>query len=315
MILLYVELLAGIGMLYLGAEGLVWGGTRLALRLRVAPMVIGLSVVAFGTSLPEFTVSLYAVIQGAQAIAIGNVVGSNIANVSLILAISAIIFPVIVVYGKVRNDLLLAVAITMGFMALSLDGRLSRIDGAIMTIGIVLYVWRLAKRPTITPAVTVAQPKDGLGRYLLAIVAGLVLLVLGTHFFIESAVAMARLFGLSELVIGATIVAIGTSLPELATSLVAAVRKQSEIVLGNIIGSNVFNMIGVMGIIPLIQPVNVPARALYFQMPLMLGLTLVLVPLLRYLGGIQRGTGIALLTVYVLFVISTFVLGGGQAAP
>ena len=158
---------------------------------------------------------------------------------------------------------------------------------------------------------TAKQPQDGVGRFLLAIVAGLALLVLGTHLFIDAAVVMARMFGLSELVIGSTIVAVGTSLPELATSLVAALRKQSEIVLGNIMGSNIFNMIGVMGIIPLIQPVQVPARALYVQMPLMLVLTLVLVPLLRYRGGIQRGTGSALLAVYALFVIGTLVLDSG----
>ena len=302
------ELLLGIAMLYVGAEGLVKGGTRLALRLQVAPIVIGLTVIAFGTSLPEFTVSLYAVLQDAEAIAVGNVVGSNVANVSLILASSAVIFPVAAVYAKVRVDLLILIGITLAFIGLGLDGQFSRVDGALMTTGLVLYIWRLARSPTAAPEVPTDAPAGRVVPLLLMIVAGLVILVLGTHFFIEAAVTMARIFGLSELVIGATIVAVGTSLPELATSLVAALRKHSEIVLGNIMGSNVFNMIAVLGIIPLIEPIPVPAQARYFQMPFMLAMTLVLLPLLKYGGGVRRGAGIALLVVYVVFLVGTFVV-------
>ncbi|MEE9161456.1 MAG: calcium/sodium antiporter [Candidatus Neomarinimicrobiota bacterium] len=308
MTLTFLELILGIVMLYFGAEGLVRGGTRLALRLQVAPIVIGLTVIAFGTSLPEFTVSLYAVIQDAEAIAVGNVVGSNVANVSLILASSAVIFPVVAIYARVRIDLFIVIGISIVFIALGLDGQFSRLDGALMTTGLALYIWRLARSPTVAPEVPTDVPPGRLAPLLLMIVAGLVILVLGTHFFIEAAVTMARIFGLSELVIGVTIVAVGTSLPELATSLVAAFRKHSEIVLGNIMGSNVFNMIAVLGIIPLIEPIPVPVQALYFQMPVMLGLTIILLPLLKYTGGIRRSTGIALLVVYVAFVIGTFLV-------
>ncbi|MCH7497835.1 MAG: calcium/sodium antiporter [Candidatus Marinimicrobia bacterium] len=311
MILLLSMLVVGGVMLYLGAEGLVWGGMRLALRLRVAPLVIGLTVVAFGTSLPEFTVSLYAVMQEAEGIAVGNVVGSNIANVSLILATSAIVFPVAVNFRAVRADLLILIGLTVVFIALCLDGELSRLDGALLTAGIIAYLWRLAKSPTIAPDVSAAKPTQSVQRMLLAVVAGLAILALGTHLFIGAAVELARMFGLSELVIGATIVAVGTSLPELATSMVAALHKQTEIVLGNILGSNVFNMIAVLGIIPLFKPIPVPAQAITFHMPVMLGLTVVLLPLLRFGGGIRRSAGWALLAVYVAFIVGTLVVDQG----
>ncbi|UCD39083.1 MAG: calcium/sodium antiporter [Fidelibacterota bacterium] len=310
MILASLFLMCGIGLLYLGAEGLVWGGSRLAKRLRVATMVIGLSVVAFGTSLPEFTVSLYAVITNAQDIAIGNVVGSNIANVALILASSAVIFPVVCRYMTVRDDLLIVIGITMAFLGFSFDGELSRIDGALMTAGILLYILRLARSPTIAPDVPILDPGGSVVQFLAAILVGLIALAVGTHLFITSAVTIADYLGIPELVIGATIVAVGTSLPELATSIVAAVRKQSEIVLGNILGSNVFNLIAVLGIIPLIRPIHVPVQSRLIQMPIMLGLTLALLPMLKFHQGVKRGMGYLLLAIYAGFTAYMYLSGG-----
>lgn len=310
MIIPTLLLIAGIVLLYLGAEALVWGGSRLAARLRVAPMVIGLSVVAFGTSLPEFTVSLYAVITHSQDIAVGNVVGSNIANVALILAASAVIFPVACHFGTVRDDLLIVIGITMAFMGFSFDGQLSRFDGGLMTAGIILYIFRLARSPAIPTDVDIPDPVGGIHKFIGGIIVGLAGLAIGTHLFITSAVTIADYFGIPELVIGATIVAIGTSLPELATSLVAAVRKQSEIVLGNILGSNVFNLIAVLGIIPLIRPLDVPAQSRLIQMPLMFALTVLLLPILKYHGGVRRSVGGVLLAVYVAFVVYMYVAKG-----
>ena len=306
MIVLALLLLAGIGMIYLGAEGLVWGGSRVAVRLRVPPIVIGLSVVAFGTSLPEFTVSLYSVLNNVQDIAIGNVVGSNIANVALILAASAVIFPIVANYDEVRTDLLIVIAITAFFIVLSLDGSLGRIDGTLLVIGIILYLWRLSRIRTLTPELAPKVQGKPLFTYVAGIVVGLAVLVLGTILFTNAAVRLARIIGISELVIGATIVAVGTSLPELATSLVAAFRKQSGIVLGNIMGSNVFNLMVVLGIIPILKPVTVPAQSLLIQMPIMLGLTLVLLPVLKYQQGIKRWMGIVLLGVYVAFTVCMY---------
>ena len=188
MIVLALLLLAGIGMIYLGAEGLVWGGSRVAVRFRVPPIVIGLSVVAFGTSLPEFTVSIYSVLSGVQDVAIGNVVGSNIANVALILATSAVIFPVIANYSVVRPEILIVIAITIFFMALSQDGSLGRVDGALLVIGIVLYLWRLSRIRTLTPELTPKEKGKHLSIYLASIVGGLIVLALGTHLFINAAV-------------------------------------------------------------------------------------------------------------------------------
>lgn len=301
MTLSVVLLLAGMLLIYLGAEGLVWGGVQMALRFRIAPIVIGLSVVAFGTSLPEFTVSLYSVLHGVNDIALGNIIGSNIANVALILASSAVIFPVAVSYLKVRQDILLVIGITLMFIALGFDGRLGRLDGAALTIGICLYLYRLARSPTITGDAPSAQRPGGPARFITAVLLGLGALAVGTHVFTNSAIAIARHYNVTDLVIGATIVALGTSLPELATSLVAAFHKQSEIVLGNIIGSNVFNLMAVMGIIPLLQPIDVPQNALYIQMPLMLGLTAVLLPLIKYQQGVKRYSGLVLLAVYAAF--------------
>jgi cation:H+ antiporter len=310
MILSALFLIIGIVLLYLGAEGLVWGGSRLAARLRVAPMVIGLSVVAFGTSLPEFTVSLYAVITHSQDIAVGNVVGSNVANVALILAASAVVFPVVCHFATVRDDLLIVIGITMAFLGFSFDGQLSRFDGGLMTAGIILYIFRLTRSPAIPTEVEIPDPDGRIIKFLAGIIVGLTTLAIGTHLFITSAVTIADYFGIPELVIGATIVAIGTSLPELATSLVAAFRKQSEIVLGNILGSNVFNLIAVLGIIPLIKPLDVPAQSRLVQMPLMFALTLVLLPLLKYHGGIRRSVGVVLLVVYTIFIIYMYISNG-----
>jgi len=303
MIVLALLLLAGIGMIYLGAEGLVWGGSRAAVRFHVPPIVIGLSVVAFGTSLPEFAVSLYSVFNSMQDIAIGNVVGSNIANIALILAASAVIFPIVANYDEVRTDLLIVIAITAFFMVLSLDGSLGRIDGTLLVIGIILYLWRLSRIRTLTPELAPKEKGKPLFTYVAGIVVGLAVLVLGTILFTNAAVRLARIIGISELVIGATVVAIGTSLPELATSLVAAFRKQSGIVLGNIMGSNVFNLMVVLGVIPILKPVMVPAQSLLVQMPIMLGLTLVLLPVLKYQQGIKRGAGVVLLGVYIVFIV------------
>ena len=303
-------LVIGGGFIYQGAEWLVWGGSRLAKKLGVAPIVIGLSVVAFGTSLPEFTVSLYSVINGVQDIAIGNIIGSNIANIALILASSALIFPVAVRYADVRSDVFLVVGITIFFVLLAIDGNLSRVDGILMVSGMGYYLWRLVNSERVETEIE--SGGHSLFRYLAALVGGLALLVLGTNLFTDSAIDIARRFGISELVIGATIVAVGTSLPELATSMVAAYHKQSGIILGNILGSNVFNLLAVLGIISIAQPMRVAPQAISVQMPLMLLLTIALVPVLKYQGGIKRTAGILLLLFYLAFTLLIFMMGSAD---
>ncbi len=303
-------LITGIGMIYVGAESLVWGGSRLAKRFHVPPIVIGLSIVAFGTSLPEFTVSLYSVLYNVQDIAIGNVIGSNIANVALILAASAVIFPIAADYRGVRTDLLITIAVTILFILLSLDGSIKRVDGILLIIGMGLYLWRLSRIHTVGPEITPTLKEGRVAILIGSVIIGLVVLATGTHLFTKGAVELARIIGISELVIGLTIVAVGTSLPELATSLVAAFRKQSGIVLGNILGSNVFNLMVVMGIVPLIRSVAVPNQARLIQMPIMLGMTLLLIPVLKYQQGIKRIAGAILLCIYVIFTLCMYRLNG-----
>lgn len=298
--------------IYAGAEGLVWGGSKLAIRFHVAPIVIGLSVVAFGTSLPEFTVSLYSTLHDVPDIAIGNIIGSNIANVGLILATAAIIFPISVKYGEIRQDVLIVIFITVLFIVLSMDGALSRIDGGILVTAIVLYLWRLATSQKVDTD-TDDKVEHPLWHFIGALVLGLGLLVLGTTLFTDSAIKIARFYHVPELVIGATIVAVGTSLPELATSLVAAFHRQSGIVLGNILGSNVFNLLAVLGIITIVQPITVAPAAIAIQMPLMLVLTAVLIPALKWQGGVTRGMGMALLLVYISFTIYVYMNGGSSS--
>jgi len=303
-----LQLLVGGGFIYAGAEGLVWGGSKLAHRFKVSPIVIGLSVVAFGTSLPEFTVSLYSVFNDVQDIALGNITGSNIANIALILATSAIVFPIACRYVDIRKDIYVVIMITVLFIILSLDGLISRLDGGILVAGLVAYLYRLVKSSRVESEAT--QDRFGLSHYIAALVVGLVVLVWGTNLFTNSAIFIAKLYNVPELVIGATIVAVGTSLPELATSLVAAFRRESGIVLGNILGSNVFNLMGVLGIIPIIKPMAVARDAITLQFPLMLGLTLLLIPILKYGGGVSRGIGIFLLGVYIIFTVYMYSQGG-----
>lgn len=303
MIFTIIILIIGMVFIYLGAEGLVWGGTGIATKLRISPMVIGLTVVAFGTSLPEFTVSLYSVLNGVNDIALGNIVGSNIANVALILAAAAIVFPIAVDFKIIRNDLYIVIAISILFLALSVDGSISRIDGIILVLGLIIYLIRLVRRPTVAHELDFDKSKGNIIVFGLAVTIGLLALILGTQLFIESAVKIARTLGMSELVIGLTIVAIGTSLPELATSMVAAFHKHSEIVLGNIMGSNVFNLMAVMGVVPMFKAVNVPAQVIYIQLPLMLGLTIILFPILKLGNGVKRSAGVVLLAVYIVFTV------------
>ena len=199
----------------------------------------------------------------------------------------------------------------MLFIGLSLDGELNRSDGIILLAGILLYIYRLIKTPLLSPESITVSPGKRPVHFIMALLLGLVVLLIGAQIFTNSAVTIARFFDVPELVIGATIVAIGTSIPELATSMIAAFRKHSGIVLGNILGSNVFNLMAVMGIVPLIKPIQIPANAVLIQMPLMLVLTIALLPMIRFQGGVKRSAGIILLGVYAVFTVYMY-RGGGR---
>jgi len=264
MTLTLLLLLVGLALLYFGAEGLVRGSSSMALRLGVSPLLVGLTVVAFGTSAPEMIVSVQAAYLGQGDISVGNVVGSNICNIGLILAFSALIVPIKVASQIVRIDTPIMIGTTALAIALLYDGALTRAEGIIFFLLLVAYVVfsiRIAKKQAADPLAQefseeVRISKSGVAVDVLMVLGGLVMLVFGARFLVDSAIVIAKAFGLSEAVIGLTIVAIGTSLPEFATSLIAAIKKEADIAVGNVVGSNIFNILGILGISAFITPLS-----------------------------------------------------------
>ena len=264
MTLTLLFLLLGLVLLYFGAEGLVRGSSSLALRLGVGPLLVGLTVVAFGTSAPEMMVSVKAAYMGQGDISVGNVVGSNICNIGLILGFSALIVPIKVASQIVRVDTPIMIGVTALAIALLYDGSLSRTEGVVFFLLLIVYIVfsiRLAKKQAADPLAQefsdeVKISKSGVAIDVLMVIGGLVMLVFGAQFLVDAAIEIAKAFGLSEAVIGLTIVAIGTSLPEFATSLIAAIKKEADIAVGNIVGSNIFNILGILGLSATITPLS-----------------------------------------------------------
>ncbi|GIU33426.1 calcium/sodium antiporter [Shewanella schlegeliana] len=250
-----LSILGGFLILTLGAEALVRGASQIALRLGLTPLIIGLTIVAFGTSAPELAVSVKSAIAGNSGIALGNVIGSNIANIGLILGITALIRPIKIESQMVRRDIPIMIAASLLFWSLLLDGGLSFWDGAILSALLVAYLtfsYFTAEKQTDDD---VEDTKQNPMLSVLFIVIGISMLVGGGILFVDGAVAMAQSFGISEVIIGLTIVAIGTSMPELVTSIVAALKGQSDIAIGNVVGSNLFNILGILGVTALIHPI------------------------------------------------------------
>jgi cation:H+ antiporter len=302
MLMIILALVLGLVLLYFGAEWLVGGSSAVAIRFGMSPLIIGLTLVAFGTSAPELVVSVQATLTGHGDIAVGNVVGSNIFNIAVILGISALIFPMSVHRDLIRRDMpvmLLAALVAILFL---LDGHLDRWEGGVLFAGIVAYVVlsiRAARRqPPPEEELTVPAVSGGLPKACALVVFGLGILVLGSYALTWGAVRLAIRFGVSEAVIGLTIVACGTSLPELATSVVAAFRKQADIAIGNIVGSNIFNVFAILGIATLIRPIEGPdvqASDLWT----MGGFSLLLLPLMWTGFRISRVEGALFLALYV----------------
>ncbi len=299
-----------LGLLFIGAEGLVRGSASLAIRAGLSPLVAGLTIVAFGTSSPELVVSIKAALAGQGDIALGNVVGSNSFNIGVILGLTALICPVPVHRQIIKIDAPIALGAALLLPLLMLDHKLGSLEGALLAAGIVAYtgmnVW-MARRQT---AATAGQPADDLGvppvsknamLDVVFIAAGLLTLVLGSRLLVDHSVALAQTFGVSEAVIGLTIVAAGTSMPELATSLVAAIRRQPDIAVGNVVGSNVFNILGILGAASLAKPLHAPGVAT-LDYGAMAVFSILLLPLL-YAGRIlHRIEGAILLGLYGIYL-------------
>lgn len=298
--------LAAIGaallLLLAGAEGLVTGSASLALRAGVSRLVVGLTIVAFGTSSPELVVSLKAALASQGDIALGNVIGSNSFNIGVILGLTALIHPIQVHRQIITLHAPLAVVASVLVPVLLLDQAVGRGEGLLLaggllgyTVGSILLGRREA--PAHDEDVPGARASRPWGLDLVFIAGGLVLLVLGSRLLVDHAVALARVWGLSEAVIGLTIVAAGTSLPELATSILAAVRRQPDIAIGNIVGSNIFNVLGILGVAALTRPFTGPGISLLDQW-VMVGFAVLLVPLLVTGRRLHRIEGAVLLALY-----------------
>jgi cation:H+ antiporter len=317
----------GLALLLVGAEWLVRGSSRLATALGLSPLVVGLTVVAIGTSAPELGVTIAAATRGEADLAVGNVVGSNIMNVLLILGISAMVAPLVVRRRVIRLDMPILVAVTALVTFLAVDGAIGRWTGAALVTGAVLYT-ALVVRHARRLGPTGDAPRPGhdrggeeaprghhrVGRDLALTVAGLGLLVLGAHWLVESARDMAELLGISQLAIGLTVVAIGTSLPELATSVVASLRGERDIAVGNVIGSNLFNLLLVLGMAAAISHdgVSIAASAARFDFPIMLAVTVACVPIFYTGRGIARWEGAAFLLYFVAYTGYVLLVAAGQ---
>lgn len=305
MVMMIVLLISGTVLLYFGAELLVKGSANLAMRCGVSALVAGLTIVAFGTSAPELVVSIKAALDGLGDIAVGNVIGSNIFNIAIILGLSALIRPMKVHLNVLKVDTPVMLASSVLLMAVLHDLYLSRVEGIFLFAGIIAYMTFtiITARRTgetkvdfpleqLTPKKKVTPVLD-----IIFVIGGLCLLVLGSRFFVNGAVSLARAIGVSEAVIGLTIVAVGTSLPELATSIIASIKKEDDIAIGNIIGSNIFNILAILGTSSTITPLNasgVGQISLYF----MLGTTVLLMPFMRTGFVLNRIEGLMLLIVY-----------------
>ncbi len=300
-------LLAGFVLLVGGAELLVRGAARLAAAMGLSPLVIGLTVVAIGTSAPELATSIGAALSGSPDIALGNVVGSNIANVLLILGMTALVAPLVVSRQLVRLDVPIMLGAALLVFGLSLDGGLGRGDGigllALALAYIGLLLWLAKRHPEGVPAPEANAVAPVWWRDALYVAAGLALLVLGANWLVGAAVAIAQVLGISEMVIGLTVVAVGTSLPELATSILATLRGQRDMAVGNIVGSCIFNLLLVLGATAALAPAGIPVApaVLRFDFPVMTAVALACLPIFFTGFQVRRWEGGLFVAYYVAY--------------
>lgn len=299
----YLYLIAGLVGLFFGGEALVRGSVGIARRMAIPPLLIGLTVVGFGTSTPELLVSVNAAWRDVPDIALGNILGSNIANILLIIGLSALVWPIKVMGATLRRDTAVMMAAALVLVPIFAMAQMGLPAGLVLVIGLVAYLVWAYRQPGDMEAEDVGVPAPASALVsTLWVIGGLVALMVGARFLVDGAVNIARGFGISEAFIGLTIVAVGTSLPELATSLIAAFRRQSEIAIGNIVGSNIFNVLGILGVTALIAPIPVASRFLTFDLPVMIAVSLILTVLLLTRPVIGRGIGVAMLAGYVAYV-------------
>ena len=302
--MIYLQLAGGIVLLLGAAELVLRGAVQLARRLGVSPLIIGLTVVAYCTTMPELLVSLEAAVRGIPGIAIGNIVGSNICNLLLILGAAACVYPMAVRPREVRFEGAAAIGVTVLFVALTLTGSLGRFDGGLLLACLAAFTvisYRRARNSGPGPQGG-EQARDPLWMAVGALVIGLGGVIVGSHLLVEGAVGLARLLGVSEAVIGVTVVAVGTSLPELATAVVSAYRRHPEVAVGNVLGANIFNLLAIGGLVATGHPLEVPAHLRDLAVWTRVAATLVLVGWLMFRARLGRLAGVLCLAVYALFI-------------
>jgi cation:H+ antiporter len=310
-------LLVGLVLLTVGGEALVRGALAAARRMGVSPLLAGLVIVGFGTSAPELVVSVQAALGGSPAIALGNVVGSNIANILLILGISALIMPLVTHIKSLRRDGLTMLFATLLFMGLASFGGLGRLEGMLMLGFLAAYlVWayRTEREDTSSPEAQLHKAEAdeiemlpmSIPMTLLATIGGLAMLIVGANRFLLGAVGLGQELGVPEAIIGLTVVAVGTSLPELAVSIIAAIRKHADVAVGNIIGSNIFNILCILGVSSLIAPLPLEGRLLEIDQFVMLAAAVVLLLFLFFGLRLSRFKGALLLAGYVAYIAAMF---------
>lgn len=323
-----IAFVGGLALLILGADWLVRGASGLAAKIGISPLVVGLTVVAFGTSAPEMAVSVQSSLAGQADIAVGNVVGSNIFNILLILGISAVITPLVVQQQLIRLDVPLMIGVSLLVYFMSLDGVIGRLEAGLLFLGVIVYTAFLIIQSRRESNREVEQeyeqefagkPEPGWKPWVVNIglvVIGLGLLVYGSDLLVESAAAIARWLGLSELIIGLTIVAAGTSMPEVAASIAAAIKGERDIAVGNVVGSNLFNLLAVLGLGGLASPVGLPvsSSAIAFDMPVMIAVALATLPIFFTGCRIDRWEGWLFLGYYVAYTAYLILAASHHAA-
>ena len=320
-------LIAGLVLLTLGGEALVRGSSRLAALCGISPLVIGLTVVAFGTSAPELAVSVMSAYAGQADLALGNVVGSNIFNILLILGLSAVIAPLVVHQQLIRLDVPLMIGASLLLVPMGWDGLIGRLEGMLLFAGIITYTCYVVCKSRREEKAIHDEYAEGFPapdetganvwwRNLALVLGGVLMLVLGSRWLVDGAIAIARHFGVSELVIGLTIVAAGTSLPEVAASVIATIRGERDIAVGNVVGSNLFNILSVLGLSSLVAPkgITVPASAMTADIPVMIAVAVACLPVFFVGYRINRWEGFLFLGYYVAYLVDLLLAATGNQA-
>ncbi len=315
--------LGGLLLLYIGAELLVRGSSRIALLLRISPIIVGLTVVAFGTSSPEFIVSFIAAYKGSIGLSVGNIIGSNIANIGLVLGVSALLRPILGLKDDIKNELIWMAGVSILFWFFAMDNTVGNIEGSILIIAIFLFTGLLIRvslkdRSTTKndeiphietgwAAIDSLSLKSKVSIFLVWTIIGIIVLGYGSKVTIDAATAIAEELGISEVIIGLTMVAFGTSLPELATGIISVVKKENELLVGNVIGSNLFNILGVAGPIALFFPIPITDTVIRSDFPVMLTFTFLLVIIMLWKGKITRLSASIFFFAYLAYIFTIFI--------